>query len=324
VGTPASESQTIISYCFFAENKAWVVQGNNPCYNGGGGMYNHFCSPVVESCTFEQNYSRYGGGMCNAGPPASPTVTNCVFNTNNAIDDGGGMYNSISDPVVTNCVFNANWARREGGGIYYHGCANASIVNSTFYRNGWGTCLGPSECSWFEALAVSTLPYTRAGGAIYIEDGCIRCTMTNVIFDSNAARYDGGAVFNNQPNYSPAVRKTFESCLFHGNISQEWSCFSGCQWIEPTPAPDHIYGTLDESNSLYDLDPLFVNASDGDFHLQYDSPCIDAGYYGKHGNHSSWPAHLPDTDFEGDRRVIDGDGDDTPAVDIGADEYKPE
>ena len=54
-----------------------------------------------------------------------------------------------------------------------------------------------------------------------------------------------------------------------------------------------------------------MDADSGDFHLHACSPCIDEGY-----NLLS----LPDYDFEGDDRIVDGDGDGTATVDMGVDE----
>jgi len=81
-----------------------------------------------------------------------------------------------------------------------------------------------------------------------------------------------------------------------------------------------IKGGNTESGNI-NADPKFVDPLNypGDFHLQQDSPCIDAG-------NSSAP-NLPATDIDGDNRKLDnpkvadtGSGD-PPIVDMGADEY---
>jgi len=59
-------------------------------------------------------------------------------------------------------------------------------------------------------------------------------------------------------------------------------------------------------------DPLFHNAAAGDFHLRRLSPAVDAG--------SS--AGAPTNDLENVTRPIDGNGDGTNAVDIGAYEFQ--
>ncbi|MCP4711629.1 MAG: hypothetical protein GY869_23675, partial [Planctomycetes bacterium] len=58
-----------------------------------------------------------------------------------------------------------------------------------------------------------------------------------------------------------------------------------------------------------DTDPLFADAGNGDFHLQPGSPCIDKG-------DNSAP-RLPPTDFEGNARIMDGDGIPGAVVDMG-------
>ncbi|MBU0754452.1 MAG: hypothetical protein KJ645_04890 [Planctomycetes bacterium] len=50
-----------------------------------------------------------------------------------------------------------------------------------------------------------------------------------------------------------------------------------------------------------------------DFHLAGNSPCIDAG-----DNNAS---EIPDKNFEGDDRILDGNGDQLKVVDMGVDEY---
>jgi hypothetical protein len=65
-----------------------------------------------------------------------------------------------------------------------------------------------------------------------------------------------------------------------------------------------------------DEDPLFVGVDEGNFHLSPNSPCIDVG--------SNTAPKLPDFDFEGDLRVLDGDADGVAVADMGIDEVPPE
>ena len=60
-----------------------------------------------------------------------------------------------------------------------------------------------------------------------------------------------------------------------------------------------------------DCDPEFVGS--GDYHLTASSCCIDAG--------TNDAPELPDKDKDGKPRIIDGNGDDTPIVDMGAYEF---
>ena len=91
---------------------------------------------------------------------------------------------------------------------------------------------------------------------------------------------------------------------------------------EPSTPPVITYSDIDlkdSSASPYpgtgniNTSPLFVDATNGDFHLQSNSPCIDAG--------DNSTSNIPTTDFEGDDRIIDGEGNGTATVDMGADEY---
>jgi hypothetical protein len=61
-------------------------------------------------------------------------------------------------------------------------------------------------------------------------------------------------------------------------------------------------------------DPLFANPTQGDYHLQQGSPSIDAGY--------NQAPNLPDTDIDGDPRILDGNGDENAIVDMGVDEFR--
>jgi hypothetical protein len=125
----------------------------------------------------------------------------------------------------------------------------------------------------------------------------------------------GGAIWSEIGNPYHSARTTLTNCLFYGNILRGYG----------EEKPDHVDANPDlnseSANNLYDMDPLLVDPQNGDFHLQEGSPAIDGGVTEKFAKQRWLP--LPETDFEGDKRVIDGDGSEGKASDIGADEYVP-
>jgi hypothetical protein len=342
-------SSLTVSNCVFSDNR---VDGKTyGSIAAGGGMYNEMSAPRVTNCVFRLNHAGgawatyawgRGGGMYNSGTYGSypdeswPRVTGCTFSGNTAYagsnyDNGGGggmynaqgvqtvesctfadnsathggaMFNDYGQPTLTNCLFTANFTTAPdgfGGAIFNR--ASATILNSTFYKNGWRHLTWGAEPRF--------RPYTVYGGAVYNYRAA--GTITNCVFSDNGARAEGGAIV-----YAGGRGGELSNCLFYENI--RWPLYNNIQEIE------HVFGlpipAFTASDNVYDVDPLLVNPAAGDFHLRYDSPCIDAGFNGKQGNYT-WPWGLPVTDFEGDKRVADGDGDGAPKVDMGVDEYIP-
>jgi hypothetical protein len=315
------DSALTVTNCIFSENQA----GNAAigCYGSGGGMYNggYFNDgvdrlfSVITGCTFRDNLAsskgdeQYGGGgMYNCGD-FSPIIDRCIFERNLG-GLGGGMLNYHSKPIITNCIFNTNsnsYADGHGGAIYNY--AVATILNCTFYQNGWRFMPEGYPGLRFR-------PYTSHGGAVY--DWRVASTIFNCIFSNNAAISSGGAIVS--AKISGRLGTTVTHCLFYENVS--WSGDSRPENV----VTNHTYGDLhpDSAGNLYDIDPRLVDPEAGDFHLSYDSPGVDAGYALNFGFlPHPYPFGLPATDFEGDRRIVDSDGDGTPDIDIGVDEVIP-
>lgn len=262
-----------------------VTAGNASVLDGtnhsGGGMYNDHSSPAVMNCTFSGN-SAYAvnGGIGGAG---------------------GGMYNHSSSPAVANCTFSGNEAAVRGGGMF-NGDSSPTVTGCTFSGNN------------------AQLDY---GGGMY--NGGSSPVVTNCTFSRNRAGHEGGGMHNNAS--SPVVT----NCTFSGNKSV-FATGGGMYNDASSPVvtncilwgdnPDEISGSANVTHSdvqggysgagNIDADPLFVDPGMGDYHLLRGSPCIDAG--------SNDAPNLPDFDFEGDPRVMDGNRDGTAIVDMGVDE----
>lgn len=314
-------SAPIVTNCTFIENQA----GNTAFKKrgGGGGIYNEgsFGSgpdaqwPVITGCTFISNiamsqwssgYQEGGGGILNYN--CDPTIDRCIFKGNLA-GTGGGISNYSGQPTITNCIFDTNgssYGSGVGGAISNFGTIYAMILNCTFYQNGW-RLLTSGEPNF--------RPYTYMGGAIYNGRGAIGTSIINSIFTKNGASYKGGAIYCE--SISDLRAPMLINSLFYENINWQSSYDPNKEVIDHGPTNTH----RDSINNLYDIDPLLADPAGGHFRLQDNSPCIDSGtpevYYYITG------LIMPATDFEGNKRIIDGNGDGEPVVDIGAYEYVP-
>ncbi len=216
-------------------------------------------NPIIKNCNFEGNHSRGGGGIFNEG---SPTITNCLFRENIAADEnywsyGGAIYNHDGSPTITHCAFDNNSAINglwnHGGGIYTDG--NAIITNCIFVGNR------TSGGSW------------SFGGGIYVDE---KATISNCTFVGNRSiGGSGSSMAWGGGIYADHARDvTVINCILWGNYNgqisiEEPSCFIG-------------YCDIDQSgfagmNGNIRQNPLFVDFTNGDFHLQSGSPCIDGG-----------------------------------------------
>jgi C1A family cysteine protease len=248
--------------------------------SGSHAVTNSSSSVNITNCTFTGNI---GGGIRNDN--SSPTITNCTFVENKVENHrGGGIYNQCSSPTISNCTFSNNFASVGGGGIGNYE-SSPSITNCTFLDN----------------------EVENRGGGIY--NHFSSPIITNCTFTGNIAPL-GGAITNE--NSSPSIT----NCIIWKNEADSWQEI----WSILSSDPTITYCDIDQdgfagSNGNIE-DPLFVDSSNSDFHLQPNSLCIDSG-------NNSVPG-LPDEDLDGNPRVLDGDENGTNVVDMGAYEYLPD
>jgi len=259
--------------------------------NQGGGITD--CDGVITGNIIERNSmtsQRYhGGGLYNC----NGEIRNNIIRENSGLKYamGGGMANC--DAIISGNTIVDNFTVGQGGGVFNcSGVIEKNLVSrnsANQFGGGFAACKGIIQNN-----IVTSNTALLYGGGFY---NCTATIRNNTIF-ANQAR-DGGGL---------AGSSGIVNCIIWGNSSgQLYRCSNPTySWVQTDAG-----GVKSTSQ-----DPGFVNPGQGDFHLEADSPCIDAG---------SNQDGLTD-DFEGNPRPLDGvseprgDGSD---FDIGVFEYYP-
>ncbi len=238
-------------------------------------------------------YNR-GGGMYVAG--GTPTLRACTFRANWALF-GGGLGNAGANPTLINCTFIGNSAGGQGGGVE-NGPGSPTLINCVFSGNSAGSHGGGMRND------IASYP-----------------TLVNCTFSENVSVYGGGI----SCGFMDGANLT--NCILWGNHDSEGSD-EGAQVSCNSLGVNYtciqgLTGDLGGTGNIGD-DPLFLDADgpddtpgteDDNLRLQAGSPCIDAG------DNVSVPSTVT-TDRDGNGRIVDGDDDGTPTVDLGAYEFQ--
>jgi len=162
-------------------------------------------------------------------------------------NDGRGFYFSnreTSDSVVYGFTI-TNGSSPLGGGIYCYNASSPTITNNIIAGNSADGFGGGIYCRFYSSPMIKN------------------CTIIG-----NSAHHAGGGLFCQQVS-SPTVVNT----IFWDNSPEEI-----IRWDGSSPAITYsdIQGGWEGEGNI-NTDPLFVNPDNGDYHLQADSPCIEAG-----------------------------------------------
>jgi hypothetical protein len=290
---------------------------------------------AVSDCLYLQNSALFGGGMVfygQSGSNAWLALTNCQFILNDATSTGvasqGGALYIAGSIFMEGCSLSMNRATN-GGGIYFGGDTTMRISNSRFDQNTATDHGGGLSFDIHRNLLLEVVQSvfwknsaTYGGGAISIitnnsgyADKTASLYVINSSFCTNSSASGGGILVQN----NLATTRIENSIL--------WACAPNDINIANYQSRCRVRTSCLPSASSYpaagniNADPKFVNAAAGDLRLGTGSPCIDAG-----NNYVDYfptvPGFqlLPATDIDGFWRVVDGNGDGTPTVDMGAHE----
>jgi parallel beta-helix repeat protein len=260
----------------------------------GAGMYINNANPTVSNCVFDDNEATDdGGGMAVLGN-SSPTITGCTFFNNRALgDSGGGMFNDGSFPNVSDCTFSLNTAARGAGLASFNG-TSLSVWTCRFDGNvalsgNGGGLLNNASTTQVQNSAFTGNAASNVGGAIQNATGLANVTVVNTTMHENSAGGVGGGGLWNEGTAS---------------IS------NSILWANQPDQLDGPFGVsvawVNQSSSGVWFDPVFVDEAAGNLQLDDCSPCIDAGF-----NDDVSPSIV--TDLAGNPRFYDDAG----APDVG-------
>jgi hypothetical protein len=232
--------------------------------------------------------SNTGGGVkCQS---ISAVLSNCVVAGNVAVFGGGAFSGTFYY-----CVLSNNIAQNTGGGGYTSGYTGGNSGNPIVtYNSCFNNCLFTGNTAAFGG-AVAAVAYV---GTAFVNN----CTICG-----NSATLQGGGLgsFSGvMPMFAPSFVSA-SNCIVYGNTAPTGanyfnSGFLTIKYCCTVPLPTN--GTGNFTN-----DPLFANPANGDFHLQPNSPCINAG------NNAYITTSF---DLDGNPRIAGG------TVDIGAYEFQ--
>ncbi|MBN1764971.1 MAG: right-handed parallel beta-helix repeat-containing protein [Sedimentisphaerales bacterium] len=256
----------------------------------GGGMYFEgifeYSSPTIKNCIISYcNSSEMGGGIhCDYN--SSPKFINCRISGNSAWFGGGASIYDTDNVIFIDCTINSNISSNYGGGIFiegfddyptdalFDGCV---ISNNTAVYAGGGL-----ECSsWSDTIIVNSV--IRDNRAFFSGGGidCYNNVSTDIIHTT---------IVKNIADYGGAL--ACDSYLYNGN---EVTIVNSILWDNTTDEDPNDIWNNDDSDILItysdveggwgnpymthniDADPMFLSSSD--YHLTYQSPCIDIGTY---------------------------------------------
>lgn len=304
-----ASNESILEYCYISDALTSGVHLDNsditirncliedseaPTGSVGGGAVEllNGSNALIENNIFRDNFSAdYGGGIyCSA---SSPTIRGNEISGNiagyySSAYGGGIAVVNGSNPQILNNVINGNSVHPvgsfsirngQGGGIYISGGSSTliagNIISGNFANaepqttsNGGGIFISSSQLTLANNVIVNNEAEGDNGGGLFLYNSNSNI-INNTIAYNTAGDSGGGAYFKDS---DPEIVNTI---IYFNSSAYGSQIFESDSYAFVTYSD--IEGGWSGTGNL-DVDPLFRDSENGDFHLQDSQNCGDEGY----------------------------------------------
>ncbi|MGJ7901233.1 proprotein convertase P-domain-containing protein [Lysobacter sp. 1R34A] len=232
---------------------------------------------------------------------------------------GAGIDILAASPSIVGNIFDSNTQTSGGYGAAIGGNGSSALIERNIFRN--------NSCDSQHLSGVITFVNGSSPDIVnnlIVDNPCRAITMT--LPAGNSPQVSNNTIVGNRTGIKVSAQVNSNLHLYQNNILAGNAV--GFEIVNGTAANHPLFkhnlvfnntsnylGVIDQNglNGNLSADPLFVGPATGNYHLAAASPAVDAGANAD---------FLPATDIDGEKRLIDGNGDGAVMVDIGADELK--
>ncbi len=271
---------------------------------------------TIRNCRFHHNFSARGGAIFINGS-SNITIENNLFTNNGVRSRGGAIHVEDGSYAFINYNTIINNLGNYGSGICFDN-ASGSVKNNWICRNYGSTIKVQSGSPTFTGNIIANNSGYGNGIAFNLEDfsnvDIVNCTIVDN-YATNSSNYNEAiyCVYATNPTisntilFNPGIRELYAE----QSVVNSYPFLNYCL-VEGGDAGFNHSVVIDE-NPLFD-----TSAYTFPYELSENSPCIDFGTDNIGGY------NFPETDFLGNERFWDSDGNGSVIIDLGVYEFGSE